>query len=210
MASRSKVWRWISALALALGAGAAAHAQPGGTVHDAFRACDDQAFLALNMARNYLMTDRNREMVLPHLRDNPAAEAMAQELFDRVDRGEIRHPGQFAADTLFRCAGARQLRVGASRERAALCFTRTDVAFFLHTERERKVVRQQAVSNVLKRLSVRELYPTALVNSVAEAVYRPAEPPDLRRLMGAVAWRCINERPAAAAAASATASAASR
>lgn len=199
--------RWIALsyrlglLALGVVAALGARAQSAAPdAREAFRACDEQAFLALNIARNYLMTNRNRDMVLPHLRSSAMAEAMAQELFDRVDSGEIRHPGQFAADKLFACAGERQLRVGTGRERAALCFTRTDVAFFLHAERERKVVRQQAVANVLKRLALRELYPTALVNSVAEAVYRPAETPDLRRLMGAVAWGCINEQPAAAAA----------
>jgi len=177
-------------------------ATPSTEAREAFRACDAQAFLALSMARNYLMTGRNRELVRPHVQGNPLGEAMAEEMYSKGETGQLGHPGQFAADVLFRCAAETKLRVGASRPRVATCFTRTDVAFFMHAERERGVVRQQAVSNVLKRLTVRELYPTALVNSVAEAVYKPAKLPDLQRLMGALAWTCINQPPAAASAAS--------
>jgi hypothetical protein len=42
----------------------------------------------------------------------------------------------------------------------------------------------------------------ALINQVAEAVYTPAKAPDLRQLMGSVAWGCIHRPPASAAAAS--------
>jgi hypothetical protein len=177
-------------------------AAPATEAREAFRVCDAQAFLALSMARNYLMTGRNRELVRPHVQGNPMGEAMAEEMYSQADAGQIGHPGQFAADVLFRCAADTKLRVGASRSHVAKCFTRTDVAFFLHGEREKGVVRQLAVSNVLKRLTVRDLYPTALVNSVAEAVYTPAKSPDLQRLMGALAWTCINQPPAAASAAS--------
>lgn len=192
--------RWALCLVLGLAACAGARAT-GDAAREAFRACDAQAFLALNIARNYLMSERNRSLVMPYVEGSPMAQAMAEELFRRVEAGEIRHPGQFAADTLFQCAAEMKMRVGASRARAALCFTRTDIAFFLHAERDKKVVRQQAVSNVSKRLSVRGLYPTALINSVAAAVYTPAQPPDLRQLMGAVAWGCIHDQSAEAASA---------
>lgn len=194
--------RWIGVLALALCAAAAARAQPGDTSRDAFRACDAQAFLALNMARNYMMSDRNRGLVMPQVEGSAMGKAMAEELFRRVDAGEIRHPGEFAADTLFQCAGQLKLRVGASRSHAAVCFTRTDVAFLMHLERGKGVERQKAMSNVSAKLTVRELYPMALIQQVAEAVYKPAQPPDLQRLMGAVAWGCIGRPPAAASAAS--------
>jgi len=110
-------------------------------------------------------------------------------------------PGEVAADVLFQCASDYRITVGASRQRAALCFTRTDVAFFLHVERSQKVVRQQAVSKVSKRLASRELYPMALINTVADAVYSPPQLPDLRLLMGQVAWTCIGQQPVAASAA---------
>jgi hypothetical protein len=72
------------------------------------------------------------------------------------------------------------------------------VAFFLHVERSQNVARQQAVSKVRARLTSHELYPVSLINQVAEAVYTPPQLPDLRQLMGRVAWTCINQRPVAA------------
>jgi len=74
---------------------AAAHAQPAGdsASREAFRICDARAFLALNIARNYLMTDRNRQAVIPHLGGDAAAEAQAEALMQRIDDGAIRTPG---------------------------------------------------------------------------------------------------------------------
>lgn len=194
MRMRSTAWQCVGAAVLALGAPAAAHAQPSDAARDAFRACDAQAFLALNMARNYLMSDRNRGLVLPQVEGSPAGRAMAEELFDRVDKGEIRHPGQFAADTLFKCAGELKLKVGASKQQAAVCFTRTDVALLLHGEHGKGVLRQKAVATVSAKLKARTLYPMSLINQVAEAVYTPKQPPELRALMGTVAWSCIGSR----------------
>ena len=195
-------------------AGALAHAQAAATAGDpaaasreSFRLCDDRAFLALNIARNYMMTGGNRDTVMPLLRDDPAAAAMAEDILGRIDAGAVRHPGEVAADALFQCAAEQKMSVGAPRERVALCFTRTDVAFFLHVERSKNTVRQDAVSKVRKRLTSRDLYPVALINEVAEAVYAPAKLPDLRQLMGSVAWACINNRRPPTAS---TASAASR
>ena len=126
---------------------------------------------------------------------------MAEDIFRRVDAGTVRHPGEVAADVLFECAAQQKISVGAPRQQVALCFTRTDVAFLLHLERSNQVVRQQAVSKVQARLKSRELYPMALINTVAEAVYAPSQLPDLRQLMGSVAWGCINRPPSAAASA---------
>lgn len=174
----------------------------GATPRDSFRICDEQAFLVLNIARNYMMTDRNRDAVMPYLKDDAAAKKLAEEVMDRIDAGSVRHPGQEAAEALFRCAAEHRMTVGAPRQRVALCFTRTDVAFFLHVERSKHVVRQNAVHNVSTRLTSRALYPAPLIEQVATAVYAPAELPDLRRLMGIMAWACIRERPQAASAAS--------
>lgn len=190
-------------LVVGLAAGAASHAQTSSDSREAFRICDAKAFLALNIARNYMMTGRNRQAVLPHLSGDAAAQAMAEDVFNRVDSGEIRHPGQLAADTLFQCAAEQKMGIGAPRQQVALCYTRTDVAFFMHVERGAGVVRQQAVSKVSARLKSRDLYPTALINEVAEAVYAPAQLPDVRQVMGAVAWACIRRPPAAASAPSA-------
>jgi hypothetical protein len=199
------------ALLLVLGVASAsgALAQPSDVARSAFRACNDRAFLALSIARNYLMGGRNRDLVWPHVQGNALGEAMAEDLFRRVEAGEIQIPGQYAADTLFQCAHEAKINVGVNRQSAAVCFTRTDIPFFLHAERTRHVVRQGAVSNVMKRLTVRALYPVALINQVADAVYAPPEPPDLRPLMDAVAWTCINRSASAATSKAASAAASS-
>ncbi|HEX6018447.1 MAG TPA: hypothetical protein VFZ28_10130 [Burkholderiaceae bacterium] len=185
-----------------LAAGAASQAQDAAaTQRDSFRVCDEQAFLVLNIARNYMTTDRNRDAVIPYLKSDAAATKMAEGVMDRIDAGTVRHPGQEAADALFQCAAEHRMKVGAPRQQVALCFTRTDIAFFLHVERSKHVVRENAVHNVSTRLTSRELYPASLIEQVAKAVYAPAELPDLRRLMGTVAWACIRERPVAASAA---------
>ena len=199
-------WSGGFAMALVWGLCSAAHAQAQAQSpvdpRAAFRACDAHAFLALSIARNYLMSDRNRGLVMPQVEGSPLGRAMAEDLFERVESGAIKHPGQFAADTLFKCAGEMKLRVGATREHAAVCFTRTDVAFLLHTERSKGTERQRAVSNVSAKLTSRSLYPMGLIAQVTEAVYTPAQLPNLQQLMGAVAWGCIHQRPGAASAAS--------
>ena len=58
----------------------------------------------------------------------------------------------------------------------------------------------EAVRRVSGRLKARDLYPMWLITDVSEAVYRPAQAPELRPLMGAVAWGCIHRRGAASAA----------
>jgi hypothetical protein len=195
------VLKWLVAL-LWIGTGVSVHAQNRIDPREAFRACDARAFLALSIARNYLMSDRNRALVMPQVEASPMGRAMAEDLFDRVESGAIKHPGQFAADTLFKCAGESNLRVGTTREHAAICFTRTDVAFLLHTERSKGTPQQKAVSNVSAKLTARSLFPMSLISQVSQAVYTPTQLPDLQRLMGAVAWGCIHRPPAAASAAS--------
>jgi len=188
------------AIAVAATAQAQTASQPSNASRESFRICDAKAFLALNIARNYMMTGRDRQAVIPHLKSDAAAEAMAEAIFRRIDANEIRHPGEIAADALLECAAQQKMPVGAPRQQVALCFTRTDIVFFLHFERSNHVVRQNAVSKVQVRLTSRELYPPALISTIAEAVYAPPELPDLRQLMGSVAWTCIN-RPASAASA---------
>jgi hypothetical protein len=196
--------RWIAALLLAAGSATLARAQtPERGRLEAFRACDAQAFLALGIARNYLMSNRDRSLVMPYVEGSALGKAMAEDLFDRVESGEIRHPGQFAADTLFKCAGELKLRVGASKEHAALCFTRTDVAVLLDGERSKGTARQKAVANVSARLTARTLYPMGLINQVAEAIYAPPKAPELRQVMGSLAWQCIHNRAAGSAASAA-------
>ena len=192
----------LAAVAASAPAQAQATAEGANASRESFRICDDKAFLALTIARNYMVTGRDRRAVVPHLKGDAAAEAMAEEIFRRVDSEEIRHPGEAAAEVLFECAAQRKMAVGAPRQQVALCFTRTDIVFFLHVERSNHVVRQTAVSKVQARLTSRELYPAALIGAMAEAVYAPPELPDLRQSMSRAAWACINRPPPAASAAS--------
>ena len=189
--------------ALAVMAASALRAQPTDASRAAFQTCDAQAFLTLDIARNYMMSGRNRQLVEPSVRDSELGRAMADEVYRRVDAGQVRHPGELAAETLFKCATELNIAVGAPPQRVALCFTRTDIVFFLHVARSDHVTRQAAVSKVLARLTSRELYPVALVNQVADAVYSPRELPDLQQLMRAAAWTCVNQKQPANKAASA-------
>jgi hypothetical protein len=192
----------LGAVAVSAPAQAQIAAEGANASHESFRICDDKAFLALTIARNYMATGRDRRAVVPHLKGDAAAEAMAEEVFRRADAEEIRHPGEAAAHVLFECAAQRKIAVGAPRQQVALCFTRTDIVFFLHFERSNHVVRQTAVSKVQARLTSRELYPAALISAMGEAVYAPPELPDLRQSMSRAAWACINRPPSAASAAS--------
>jgi len=194
----------LALLVIAAVTAAAAQAQPTAASRAAFQTCDSQAFLTLNIARNYMMSGRNKELVEPYIKDSALARAMADEVYQRVDAGQVRHPGELAANALFACAAEQEMPVGAARKQVAVCFTRTDIAFFLHAERSQHVVRQTAVSKVLSRLTSRELYPVSLVNQVADAVYAPPEAPDLQQLMRAVAWTCINASTVAKAASAAS------
>lgn len=206
MARIGALVRMVWAMALGVVASQALHAQPArDDAQHGFRLCDDRAFLALNMARNYLMTGRNKELVSPIVKGSLVGEAMAEELFRRVEANEIRHPGQFAADVLIRCASDENIKVGAARPLLATCFVRTDVAFFMHASRVDNLPQIDAMTKVSGRLKARDLYPMWLISDVNDAVYRPAQTPDLRQLMGAVAWGCVRQRGAAPVAAAASA-----
>jgi hypothetical protein len=185
--------RLLVLLALGAMAATASRAQPSDATRAAFRDCDAKAVLALNIARNYMMGGRNKELVEPYVKDSALGRAMADDIIWRVDAGQLRHPGEVAAEVLFQCAAEQKINVGASRQQVALCFTRTDIAFFLYYERSQHVIRQTAVTKVQQRLRSRELYPAALFNQVADAVYAQPELPELQQLMRAVAWTCINQ-----------------
>ena len=69
-------------MAIALTMNAACFAEGGDDAsRQAFRTCDAQAFLALSMARNYLMSGRNKALVAPYLESSAEGQAMAEELY---------------------------------------------------------------------------------------------------------------------------------
>jgi hypothetical protein len=191
-----------AALVLALTSAHAAAQAPSEQAQQAFKLCDARTFVALNLARIYLREGRDAEATLAPVKDSDWGRATVKELIRRVDAGELRHPAEFAADVLYQCAIRERLAVGRSKVTAQVCLARSDIAYELHAHRVQGLVRQEAIARTTQRLTPRELYPTGLVNVVAEAVYAPAQPPDLRALASQVLWGCIRSAPRAASAAS--------
>ncbi len=178
----------------------AAEAQPSSAAQAAFRLCNARTFVAMTIARNYLSdTTKNKQAVLGAVKDHPWGKTLAQQLFRRDEAGELKHPAEFAADVLYQCAITESLSVGAPKNVARVCLARSDIAFYLHGDRAQGLVRQAAVARTTARLLPREMYPTALVNATADAVYAPKELPDLRAISERMLWACINSRPASAA-----------
>ena len=184
-------------------AGAASQAQTAGQASDvvsreSFRICDAKAFLALNIARNYLVTGRNRQSVLPYLNGDAAAEALAEEMFRRVDAGEVRHPGQAAADVLFECAAQQKMTVGAPRAagRAVLHAHRHRLPSARRAQQRRRApaggVEGAGATEVARGV------PDGAHQHRGRSRLRAAQIPDVRQLMGSVAWGCINRPPSAA------------
>lgn len=159
----------------------------------AFRTCDTEGFMALNIARTYMVGGHKRDDVLPYVRGSAAGERLALELFERVDKGEVKHYADFAAAKLQECAVREGLDLQEPASKARICYARTDIAFFLDLDRQTGADRQSAEANTLARLKNREVYSPGLVQAVAGAVYaRGGTPEDLRRVMGMVFWTCLN------------------
>lgn len=202
MTTWAKVRRFAASLMLLTVASAMAQPQPGGNAQAAFRLCDARAFVAMNIARTYLLEGRNKDQVLAYVKDNQWGQAMARELFRRDEAGALKHHAEFATDILYQCAIQEGVTVGVPKSTAQVCLARSDIAFHLHADRSQGLVRQEAVARTTARLTPRALYPTSLVNAVADAVFSPAELPELRKISGQVVWACINSKPAPASAAS--------
>jgi hypothetical protein len=174
----------------------AVQAQPSSAAQAAFRLCNARTFVAVNIARSYLHDEtRNKEVVLGAVKDHPWGRALAQQLFRRDDAGQLKHPAEFAADVLYQCAITEGLSVGAPKNVAQVCLARSDIAYYLHGDRAQGLVQQEAVSRATARLVPREVYPTALVNAVADAVYAPKELPELRAISERMLWACIKSAP---------------
>lgn len=200
MTTRSNA-RWLAtSLVLAALVSGPAEAQPSSAAQVAFRLCNARTFVAMTIARNYLSdTTKNKQAVLGAVKDHPWGKTLAQQLFRRDEAGELKHPAEFAADVLYQCAITERLSVGAPKNVARVCLARSDIAFYLHGDRAQGLVQQEAVARTTARLVPREMYPTALVNAMADAVYAPKELPDLRAISDRMLWACINSRPASAA-----------
>ncbi|HWI83662.1 hypothetical protein [Ramlibacter sp.] len=187
---------FLIAAALLLPPQANAQAPSGGAAsagRAAFRLCDAEGFMALNMGRNYMLGRRDRESVLPYVRGDEFGQKLALELFDRVDKGEVKHYADFAAEKLYDCARRQNMALPEPVAKAKICYARADIPFFLHADRQAGLDRPAAEEKTAARLKNRELYPPALIGAVAQAVYDGADAPDLRQLMGMVFWSCLQQ-----------------
>ncbi len=156
-----------------------------------FKLCESEAFLSLNVARNYLLFGRQRENVLPYLSKAQFDQDLAQELFRRVEANEIRHHAQFAAEKLAACA----MRTGQEFSRPKFvvesCFAKVDIPFFLFNSLEEKASKEDAVANAEKLLPNRDSYPAALIREVAERLYPSATLEQTQRTMRSLFWNCV-------------------
>ncbi len=159
----------------------------------AFRTCDTEGFMALNIARVYMAGGRKRDDVLPYVRGSAFGERLALELFESVDNGELKHYADFAAGKLQECAVREVMDLQQPAWKMRICYARTDIAFFLDLDRKTGADRQSAETKTAERLTNREVYPSGLIQSVARSVYALEGSPEyLRRVMGAVFWACLN------------------
>lgn len=184
-----------AALAQRASASPSRPAAPASAAKAAFRLCDSRTFAALAMGRTYLYEGRDRQKVLALVKDHDWARPLAENLVRRADAGEIKHPAQFATEVLFQCAINETIQVGGSRTDAQVCLARTDIAAELHAARAQGVSRAQAVGRTTGRLKPPELYPPAIVNTVADVVYGAQTLPSLRTLSSEVLWGCMAARP---------------
>lgn len=176
----------LSLLPLAMPAAA-----QSGSAKDSFTLCESEAFLSLNVARNYLLFGRKRDNVLPYLSNSAFDQDLAQELFRRADANEIRHHAQFAAEKLAACAK----RTGQDFSRPTFvvesCFAKVDIPFFLYNALEEKASKDDAIASTEKSLPNRDLYPAALIREVADRLYPSSSLDQTRRTMRSLFWNCV-------------------
>lgn len=180
---------WMPALVWAQAPAGSAPAQQSA----AFRTCDTEGFMALNIARVYMAGGRRRDDVLPYVSGSAFGQRVALDLFEGVDNGEVKHYADFAAGKLQECAVREAMDLQQPAWQMRICYARTDIAFFLDLDRKTGADRQSAEAKTAERLTNREVYPSGLIQSVARAIYALEGSPEyLRRVMGTVFWTCLN------------------
>lgn len=157
----------------------------------AFRLCDAEGFMALNIGRAYFLAGRRKESVLPYVAGDSFGEGLVSELSRRADAGELKHYADFATDKLYECANREHLQIEEPREKARICFARVDIPFFLHTDRQAGVTKEDSIQKLSRALNDPGVFPTQLISAVAEQVFTLQEPPPIRKLMGTVFWSCL-------------------
>lgn len=159
-------------------------------INEKFEICDSEGFMALNMARNYFMSHKNKDSVLNYTKSDAFLNDLAQTLFLRVDSGEIKHHADFAAETLYSCASREQMRLEKPMSMARICYARVDIPFFLSIDKNRGMAKADAIQKVSSVLENRTVYPEGLISAVADGAYETTATSQVRKLMGTVFWSC--------------------
>ena len=159
----------------------------------AFTECESTGVVALTMARQYLVIKKgDKSAVLGWLGPNDAeARQIADELFDGVQKRQIRHHADFAADKLMACAKRNQLGVNRTRDQVRGCYARVDVPFFLQGFKDGGMPQAAAAAKVRGMFKDKGVYPDAFVNATAAEVYAAPASQSADRYQKAVFWQCL-------------------
>ncbi len=158
---------------------------------ESFKLCESEAFLSLNIARNYLLSGKKSEAVTPYLSDSTFDQELASELFRRADSGDIKQHAKFAAEKLYACAAREGGDLDQPRVVAEACFAKVDIPFFLYSAKEDGLSKSEAIAKVEKLLADQQQFPTALISAVADRIYPSAGVQQVQRSMRALFWSCM-------------------
>jgi hypothetical protein len=197
MSLKSKVRHTVLGATAAL-LGACAAQPPPAPAHDAeaaqrraFLVCDIESRMALNMARNYFLSGRKEDQVLPYVGNRQPGLGIAQRLFREAAAGTVSHHADFATEILFECASREKMSLDKPRGLVTTCFARVDIPFFLHTWRQQGLAKDAAIARVETMLKDRNVYSEPLIQSTAQTVYSADVHEDGRKVMGTVFWSCV-------------------
>ncbi len=156
-----------------------------------FSICDNEAFSALDMARNYILFKDSKEHIRILLGESQELQKIATELFEKADSGRIKHHADFAADKLIECAAREGMAFDKPRDQVKVCFARVDIPFLLISMRDKRMTKSEAVTKVSTMLKDRSVYPIPLIAMVADMVYSNASMEEDRKTMRGIFWNFI-------------------
>jgi hypothetical protein len=195
MSLRSSVLTGLVATALLVSAYAEEPSPPASpddvAERRAFLVCDSEGGLALAIARNYFLSGRKEEQVLPYVGDKQPGLGLAQKLFRESAAGKVSHHADFATEVLFECASREGLALDKPNALVRMCFARVDIPFFLQTLRRRGVEKGEAITRLETMLKDRDIYPESMIQATAQSVYSDDAGSDANKLMGTVFWSCV-------------------
>ncbi|MFM8899104.1 MAG: hypothetical protein ACKOF9_04040 [Burkholderiales bacterium] len=158
---------------------------------NSFQVCESEAFMSLSVARQYIASGKDRSSVLPYVGETLDNKTLAEEVFRRVDAGQIRHHATFATEKLYECASREGAALTVPPKEAELCFAKVDIPFLLFLAKENGLSKADAIARVGQQTRNQGQVPSALVSSVAERVYPSSTVEQTNRTMRALFWSCM-------------------